>query len=446
MTFLTNMKRYTPILLISIFLGFLWSCETTDPLVNEVQISLFTGDYDAALETVDNALEINPDNYIAHYYKGVILSSQAFELEPPSARKEIYAESRESLDRARELMEAQEETPDELEELENTIISYWADEYNLGVNYQNDDSLFNATPNPYELSLDHLENAVTINPDSAMTYQVLSSTYFQMNNIDQAISTYETAMEMVDSPEESDYEYLISLYLYDNQYDKAIVLSESALEEYEGNSVFVQFLADAYIQSGERDKAIELVEALIREEPENAQYRRVLGTQVYQSVEALTSDLGELYEEQFELRREANSQSGSDQEATMAQLNELENEIDSREAEIDELTNISIREMEEVVRMEPDSEDANFILGIIYQNRAANLFERRNNTNDNAESNRYDDMARDVLDQARIHYEKAAEVNPDNPDNWQSLFQVYTILNMEEEAEEAMRRAGFDDN
>src|SRR5699024_6333719 len=142
MTFLPNMKRYTPILLISIFLGFLWSCETTDPLVNEVQISLFTGDYDAALETVDNALEINPDNYIAHYYKGVILSSQAFELEPPSARKEIYAESRESLERAKELMEAQEETPAELEELEETIISYWADEYNMGVNYQNDDSLF----------------------------------------------------------------------------------------------------------------------------------------------------------------------------------------------------------------------------------------------------------------------------------------------------------------
>lgn len=445
MTFLTNMKRYTPILLISIFLGFLWSCETTDPLVNEVQISLFTGDYDAALETVDNALEINPDNYIAHYYKGVILSSQAFELEPPSARKEIYAESRESLERAKELMEAQEETPAELEELEETIISYWADEYNLGVNYQNDDSLFNATPNPYELSLEHLENAVTINPDSAMTYQVLSSTHFQMDNIDQAISTYETAMDMVDSPEASDYEYLTSLYLFDNQYDKAIDLSQEALQVYEGNSVFVQFLADAYIQSGERDKAIELVESLIQEEPDNAQYRRVLGTQVYQSVEALTSELSELYDEQFDLRRQANSESGSAQEAIMTELNQLENEIDAREAEIDELTDISIREMTEVVRMEPESEDANFILGIIYQNRAANLFDRRNNTNDNAESNRYDDMAREVLDQARIHYEKAAEVNPDNPENWQSLFQVYTILNMEEEAEEAMRRAGFDD-
>lgn len=444
MTFLPNMKRYTPILLIILFLSFLWSCETTDPLVNEVQISLFTGDYETALETVNNAIEINPDNYIAHYYKGVVLSSQAYEMEPASARKDVYAQARESLERARELMEAQEETPDELEELNETIVSYWADEYNMAVNYQNDDSLFNATPEPYQVSLDHLENAVTINPDSAMTYQVISSTHFQLNNVDQAITTYETAMDMLEEPAESDYEYLISLYLYDNRYDKAIDLSEEALDNYEGNSVFVQFLADAYIQSGERDKAIELVEGLIREEPDNPQYRRVLGTQVYQSVEALTSELSDLYEELFELRRQASSQSGNAQESTQAQLQQLETEIDRREAEIDELTDISIREMEEVVRMEPESEDANFILGIIYQNRAANLFERRNNTNDNAESNRYDAMAREVLDEARTYYERAAEINPDNPDNWQSLFQVYTILNMEEEAEEAMRRAGFD--
>src|SRR5690625_428125 len=86
MTFLPNMKRYTPILLIILFLSFLWSCETTDPLVNEVQISLFTGDYETALETVNNAIEINPDNYIAHYYKGVVLSSQAYEMEPEIGR------------------------------------------------------------------------------------------------------------------------------------------------------------------------------------------------------------------------------------------------------------------------------------------------------------------------------------------------------------------------
>jgi len=100
--------------------------------------------------------------------------------------------------------------------------------------------------------------------------------------------------------------------------------------------------------------------------------------------------------------------------------------------------------MERVVELEPDSESANFILGIIYQNRAANLFERRNNTTDNEIAEQLDSQARDNLRNALIYYERAAEINPDNPENWQSLFQVYTTLGMEEEAEEAMERAGFE--
>src|SRR5690625_1702091 len=103
MRFLPNMKRYTTILLIILFLSFIWSYETTDPLVNEVQISLFTGDYETALETVNNAIEINPDNYIAHYYKGVVLSSQAYEMEPASARKDVYAQARRSEEHTSEL-------------------------------------------------------------------------------------------------------------------------------------------------------------------------------------------------------------------------------------------------------------------------------------------------------------------------------------------------------
>src|SRR5690625_6583650 len=99
-------------------------------------------------------------------------------MEPASARKDVYAQARESLERARELMEAQEETPDELEELNETIVSYWADEYNMAVNYQNDDSLFNATHEPYQVSLDHIEIAVTINPDNTMIYMDNFTSHF----------------------------------------------------------------------------------------------------------------------------------------------------------------------------------------------------------------------------------------------------------------------------
>ncbi len=437
------MKSYKSLLLIFLFAGFVWACETTDPFIEEVQIGILTGEFDMALEATEEAIELDSLNYVAHYYKGIVLASQAETLEPPADRKPYYDRAKQSFDTAKRIMRDQEELPEEYEELNNTVVSFWADEYNMGVNIQTDDSLFNATENPFRVSLDHFENAATINPDSAMTFEVISSTYFKMDDIENAISSYERALELKDQPESDDYEYIISLYLFDESYPRAIELSNEAMELYPDEPIFVQFLADAYIQSGERDRAIELVESLIADDPDNPQYRRVLGTQIYQTVDRLIADVSEKYQMQFDLRQEARNQHGDELDQTQSEIDEIQGEIDSLEDEIDELTAIAIREMERVVELEPESESANFILGIIYQNQAANLFERRNNTTDNEEAERYDSQARDVLRDALVYYERAAEINPDNPENWQSLFQVYTTLGMEEEAEEAMERAGF---
>ncbi len=439
-----KMKSYKPLLLIFLFAGLFWACETTDPFIDEVQIGILTGDFEMALEATDEAIAQDSLNYVAHYYKGIVIASEAETIEPPADRKSYYERAKQSFDTAKRIMEDQEELPDEYEELNNTIISFWADEYNMGVNVQTDDSLFNATPEPFKTSVDHFQNAIAINPDSAMTYEVISSTYFQMDEIDNAISYFEMALDLKEQPESDDYEYIISLYLFDESFQRAIELSNEALEHYPDETVFVQFLADAYIQSGERDRAIELVEGLIADDPDNPQYRRVLGTQIYQSVDRLIADVSQKYQRQFDLRQESRSQQGDQLDQTQAEIDEIQDEIDSIEDEIDDLTLIAIREMERVVELEPDSESANFILGIIYQNRAANLFERRNNTTDNEIAEQLDSQARDNLRNALIYYERAAEINPDNPENWQSLFQVYTTLGMEEEAEEAMERAGFE--
>jgi tetratricopeptide (TPR) repeat protein len=437
------MKRSKVLLLFIAPLLLFWACESTSPLVNDVQVDLVTGNFEGALETVNTAIAEDSSNYTAHYYKGIVLASQAFEMQPPSSRLSVYENAKSSFDTAKSLMQAQPETPEELEQLNTSVVSFWADEYNMGVNIQNEDSLFNATENPYETSLAHLLNAATINPDSSMTFQVISSTYYQLDQVDNAIESYENAMSLLDQPAPEDYEYLISLYLYQNRYEEAIELSEEGREEYPEETMFVQFLADAYIQAGERDRAITLVEELIDSEPDNPQYRRVLGTQVYQSVERISNEVSGLYEELFELRQAARNQRGQELEQTQSEIEALQSEIEAKEQEIDELSEISIREMTRVVELVPDDESANFILGIIYQNRAANLFERRNNTTDNEMAAEYDQRAKDNLEQARQYYERAAEINPDNPENWQSLFQVYTALGMEEEAEEAMQKAGM---
>lgn len=440
------MKSYKLFFPIIALAAMLLACETTDPFVNDVTLNIFTGEYETALQITEDAITENPDNYLAHYYRGVVLAAWAETFENPTDRKPYYERSRASLDTAKSLMQDQAETPEELQELYDTVIGYWAEEYNAGVNIQTDDSLFSATPDPFRTSLAHFENAAIINPDSAMTYQVMASTYFQMDEIDNAIEVYETAMTLLNPPMVDDYEFLISLYLFENRYDSAIRYSEEALELYPDETSFVQFLADAYIQSGDRDKAVELIEALIAAEPDNPQYRRVLGTQIYQSVDRTTVEVTELYREMFDLGIELRGQSGAQRAETEARIADMQERIDQLEAEIDEFTAISIEQMERVVELEPESESANFILAIIYQNRAANLFERRNNVVNDADLvASLDRRARENLQQARVYYEAAAEINPENTDNWQSLFQVYTQLGMEEEALDAMEKAGFED-
>lgn len=437
------MKRFKPLLIIFALAGIFWACEATDPLVDEVQFFMITGNYDQAMEVVDAALAEDENNYTAHYYKGEILSARAEILEPISDRKELYAQARQSFNKSMSLMDNLEERPELYDDAKQSIVYYWAEEFNLGVNIINDDSLFAATPDPNFTAIAHFENAATMEPDSALPYQVMSSAYFNEQDIDMAVESYEKAMSRLSPPEAEDYEYMISVLLVQENYSRAIAYAEEGREEYPDATILVQLLADAYLQSDRQDEAIELVQALIADDPENPQYRRVLGTQVYQIVGRLSDEATALYDEAFDLRRSLNQLSGAERRNAQSRLDEIYTKVDELEAEMDELTEISTEQMKMVVELEPESESANFILGIIYQNRAASLFERRNNTEDNAEAQDYDQRARENLQEARHFYERAAEINPDNPENWESLFQVYTTLGMEEEALEALDRAGL---
>jgi tetratricopeptide (TPR) repeat protein len=82
-------------------------------------------------------------------------------------------------------------------------------------------------------------------------------------------------------------------------------------------------------------------------------------------------------------------------------------------------------------------------LGIIYQNKASVLFDKRNLTRDNEMAAELNKQANDLLRKSMTNYEKAAELDPENPEYWKSLFQIYTTLGMDEKAAEAEKKAGM---
>lgn len=438
------MKYLKFVLFPLIFIGFMWGCETTDPLVSEMETNTFLGNYEAVLDAADRALEADSSNSLAYFYRGIAYGNIAQETDPTWERTPDYENSRSSFLEARELMAEAEETPEEFEEINDIINTYWANEHNEAISYLTDDSTRATVDEPVRYALGNLENAITMQPDSALSYIVLASTEFNQGNTEEAIEAYEMAIERLETPELDDYEFLITLYLDQEQYDKAEDLTMKAREDYPENTQFVQFLADIYIQKGDTQEAISIIEDLIAQEPENPQYYRVLGTQIYQNVSSINSEVSELYNQAFDMEREARSLSGDEQEEMMEEIEDMRERIDKLQNESEQLTTVAVENMEEVVRLRPEDDEAHNILGIIYQNKAANLFERRNSIVDDSELvQELDQRAREALQEAQKYYERAAEINPDEPSYWESLFQVYTTLGMEEEAREAMEKAGM---
>ncbi|MEX0662201.1 MAG: tetratricopeptide repeat protein [Balneolaceae bacterium] len=436
------MKSLKYILIPFVIIGFLWSCETTDPFVSDIETHMVLGSFDEAIAEADRVLETQPDNGVAHYYRGMAVASKAQTVDPPVDRKSYYEDSKGSFEKAEEFMAQRETPPEELNDINDLVTEFWAYEHNSAIEYLTEDSVRTSVDSPDQIAMDHLDNAITIQPDSALSFIVLSSTQFNTGDISSAISTYEEAMERLENPEIEDYEFLISLYIDQNRYEDAEPLTQEAIETHPDEDQFVQFLADIYIQMDNVDEAIAIIEDLIESDPDNPQYYRVLGTQIYQNVTAINNEISGLYDQVFELEQEVRSLSGSEAEEKEGELESIQAEVAELEAESEELTEISINQMKEVIRLAEDDDDAYSILGIIHQNRAASLFERRNAiVDDNELASELDELAREDLMAAMEYYEQAAEINPEEPVYWESLFQVYTTLGMEEEAREAMNKA-----
>lgn len=422
---------------------FVVGCESVSPFIKEAESQFKSQNYTAALEAADQAIAANPGDGLGYYYRGVTLASIGESENNPADRREFYSDAVEAFSTASAIFDTLAKKPEQASNINVILTSAWASEHNAAVELLTVDSIAAQYDQADDRAIEHLLNAVTLSPDSAISHSVLASAYYRTDDISNAISAYETVLELVQPAEVDDYEFMISLYLADQRYDDARNKSMEALELYPDATSFVQYLADSYLQTGDTDKAIELVRQLIEKDPSNAQYRLVLGTQVYQTVTDLTEEYSALISQRYDLSQSLRSLRGSEKTDVEARVDELTSDADALEARINELTAIATEEIQMAAELLPEDSNPLNILGIIYQNQSALIFDKRNNTADYDLADQFDAEARNVLQTAREYYERAVELSPDNQEYWRSLFQVYTTLGMTEKAEEAMQKAGI---
>ena len=438
------MKKLLSLIIPSILLvGVLASCESTSPVIEEAQLNIYTQNFDSAYSALDRYINQNPDNGLGYYYKALANAEQAATVNPPSDRRPIYSDFRDNITTSRDLFGAMEETPDEAGDVTNLILNTWGREHNAAIQYATDDSVMATVDEPLKLAIDHLENAIVINPDSTLSYDVLSQIYYMDSNFENAATTLEESMALKDPAPAEDYDRISAYYGQSGQAEKAISILQEGLELYPDSVSLTQKLADNYMNAGEREKAIEVLEGLIENDPNNAQYRLVLGTVILSITENSTTAISDAYEQIYDLENQLRNASEEEAAEIEQEIANLEEEIADNTEDVDVLNNRAQKALEKTIEMRPNDEQAHNALGVLFQNKAALLFAERNNADDLDRVNELDAQAKDLLREAMGYYEKTVEINPDNTSAWRSLSNVYIQLDMQEKAQEAIEKAGM---
>jgi len=436
-------KKIKLLTFLTLIVGVFVSCSSSNPYVDDAQSKLRSGEYEAALEAAEQSIANMPQDPLGYYYKGVVLGDIAQDTDDPAERRKIYEEMNASFEEARELADQMEDPPGELENLGAVKTAIWSNEHNRAIEFATNDSLKGTVDQPIRMAIDHLVNATTIIPDSTLSWDVLAEVYFMDKNMEGAIKAKSRVIEQKDPAAADDYVRLADFYRVAGQSEGAIEVLTEARDLYPNHVGINEKLADAYMGAGDFQKAISTVEKLIATDPENPQYHLALGTQYYQTVLRMNDSLSTTYDRIFDLQQEMKNSSGSEAQQIKQQISELQGTTKSLQSRIETLTDNAVAELETVLEYRPDDASAYNTLGIIYQNKASALFEERNQTTDNQRAAALDKQARQQLKEAMKYYEKAASIDPDNKEYWQSLYRVYVALGMDEKAKEAEQKAGM---
>lgn len=438
-----NFKITTLAVLIAAILA---SC-ASDPNIESAKLNLRNADYQGVIDAANRALVENPENADAFFYIGAAHLEMS-EDKPVSERRDDLRSARENMVKADELYTAQEISSNEAESAIALLVARWQDEYSQGIG-----GIDFEAENPPEVlqnAIYHIYNAHAVMPDSTMNLDALSELYFMIDDVDNAVKYMEEAIDHADEADLTRYQRLAFFYQVNEDEAGSLSLLERASDLFPEEIFFVQEQANIYFRAGENEKAMEILEDLIERDPENAQYRLVFGTQIYQEYLNMTDEIAELYDRLFDLNSEFREEARASR-PDMAKIGRLETEMDEVQEEIARIDDIHFeiaeRAEEQLMmayELDPNEPNTTYTLGAINENRGLALLDQLNNLfTQDLDPEEYQQRARDFFEAALPFYEKTAELEPEEEDNWLKLFQVYTRLGMTEQAEEAVEKAGL---
>ncbi|MCW8824242.1 MAG: tetratricopeptide repeat protein [Ignavibacteriaceae bacterium] len=380
----SNLFVFGMLLLGIIFLGF--QCSSTE--LNSAKLYIQQKNWDKALEALKADVEKNPKSDEGYYLLGT-----------------VYSE----LDRTEEMIEAFDNSLAISNKFADKINEYrayqWANNYNRGV------SLFQRGNNTadkdsskmyYDMAIDAYKKATILEPDSGLTYRNLAFVYLTTNQTEESIEPLKKLIELEKA--EEGYQYLGEVYYtlglnkmseFKNDgnkedsikamdyYNKGIMTLEEGLKLYPDNSEMLNASTNSYIGAGRINEAITSAKALVEKEPDNAVYHYnygvlLLNVEKYQDAET---------------------------------------------------------QLLKAIELDPNYENAIYNIAVTYVKWGTAI---------NKEAEAQGVLSEDYkqkYQKALPYLEKVVELDAKNPEMWELIGKVYSVLGMNDDANNAFKKA-----
>ncbi len=219
----------------------LTGCQPKEVVSAKVYIQ--NNDWDKALEQLQQAVELYPENAEAWYLLG-----------EAQGEKGNYEEMTKAFDKSISV------DPKFEPNIKQTREKFWVKTYNAGVNAFNKQDM--------DAAMKAFKEATIIMPDRVDAYRNLAVAYANKDMIDEAISTLKTAIEL-DPEDVGTMVNLGTIYYQAGKYEEAIDVFNKALEKDPSNGQAIKVLAFAYDQIGQSEKALESYDKALQQDPDN---------------------------------------------------------------------------------------------------------------------------------------------------------------------------------
>lgn len=355
------------------------------------------------LSEINREISENPDDVDLQAKKAQLLYQYSQTLSNPENRQPFYMN-------LRDIANSYSSDSEITETLDDILFEAWHSEEQGAINLLQKDTE-NRSDEEVTRITSHLENAITLIPDSLQAYNLLATTQYQHGNVNQAIQVLEEAEQQQEIYNAAIAEKLAYLYLESGNLVKAEQRYRDLVEFKPDKLLYKHGLINVLILSEKHEETIELLEELSEEYPTRYSYQESLATELFYLFESKTDP--------YVSENSNNELSDEDREELTGLLSSVHSIFEAIQESL------------------PTSEENLFRMASFYK-KAADRLDQLPDADDEL-----DELENDFKEYSLPLWERLAEINSENLGYINNLYQVYLDLGMQEEAESIERSYNF---